>query len=266
MPKRAKPKPTTSTQQPPPKSRKRRRAIIIGFLLLLTIPIGTIALTRTPLLKSIALSSIEDALGCEATARAVRLSANGTLTFEQLQLSNPNLDSAAAVFFYAERLDVRPEWTSLTGNAVRFQRVQITDPIITLSIDKQNRLNLEGFTPPTGGGTTTAAYPDVTFNNATVQFAEHGSGTFQSLANFNMQGRLLADKRTPRIHTLALEQINLPPDQARTTLTGTLDSRSCAIDLTLANADIHHWPRNPPPHHYQPPSPRTTAPGRHKHS
>lgn len=221
--------------------------MLVLFFLLCSVPISAILLTRTPVLKSVALSAIEQALNCEAKARSVRLSGTGTLTFEQLELSNPAIGSDASTFFYAEQLDVRPEWTSLTGNAVRFQRVQVREPIITLSIDELNQLNIKGISAPSGGAA--AAYPDVTFTNATFQFAEHSDTEFQTLATINMQGKLLADRGKPRIHNLLLEQINLKPNQSQATLAGTIDSRTGELDLRLENVDIQQWSKDAAPSH-----------------
>lgn len=229
------------------KKAKLRRRIIILFLALCTVPITAILLTRTPVLKQVALASIENALDCVATAKSVRLSPNGTLTFEQLELTNPKLNNDAASFFYAEQLDVKPEWTSLTGDSVRFQRVQIREPIITISIDDQNTLNLAGLKPPSGGAST--AYPDLTFTNATIQFAEHTNDNYKVLTTVNMDGKLKADPSAPRIHHLELKQIDLQPDESHAVLTGTLDSRTGELDILLQNVDIQQWSSNAAPTH-----------------
>ncbi len=244
MPRRLKKqKPDPATDGGAPARRKRRwgrftvRSVVV---LLLVGAMGIVVAIRTNALGLVVLPKVSALFNCDATAGRIWIDKNGRLVIEDLRLAAPGVAGPAAEFLRSDRVEVGLQWRSVFTGSPQANEILMQAPVVRLSQDENLELNVQSLS--TGGSPVGGLVPAIEIRRGTVEFGEHGRGSYRRLTEVFVDGRLSRSSSTDALYELSLRETRsadpaVTPEQY-IALEGELDLERVSGRVEIGNLDL----------------------------
>ena len=169
------PAPRPKPAKKPLTARRFRRKVWRGFLILVvTLLVALLIVTRTGVTKQIVLGPIRAATGLALDAGSVVIASDLSIIMHDATLTAPDLPDKAARVFAVDRLVIRLDWLALPSPDA-ITEIQLESPRLRISQDRVNgSLNLAAL-PLFGGGGSSGmpSLPTVVVRSGMVELGEH---------------------------------------------------------------------------------------------
>lgn len=215
------------------------------------VALGAFVVTRSATLTRIVEPRLSDALGAPVAIGHASFRDHNTVVLRDVRAVAPGLSGPSAEVLVIPRLSATLDWSDVLSGRFGVRAVEFDDPTIRLSRDSAGALNIDALRPTPGGGRL--RLPKVTVRNATVEFGEHSSSAYESLASIEVDGELRRSPRTDDRYLVALVEsessarARAPDNAIPITLSGEYDPIEVEGALTLENVDLASWgPRAAP--------------------
>ncbi len=254
------PRPTSTPPTDPPRPRGRRRWVRIRrltvFLVFLLI-VSVVVVSQSGVISGVVLPKIEESLGCEAEAGRVRLTPGGRIVIHDLELRPPGggLDSE---FLTAGTIVIDVNWGALVGGGDAVDALRLIRPRVSLVMDQAGRLDLARLTPRSDGAGGSGRLPGIEIVDGVIEVAERGPAGLRTLASLNVMGGVTPSPDRAGVAIIDFSQPPAPSTRASVSasaglrVTGEVDVRASALDVTLEGIDLAEWQRQSPPSFIEP--------------
>ena len=166
-------------------------AMLIASLLFVS---AVLAVTRSPLAKSLILPAVGRVIAADVRAESLVVEPNGSIVLRGVEARVPGMSSDAGRFFAVDRAKVDLRWLGLLRGEVDVRSVVLDEPVVRVSqsIDT-GRLNVAGLSIlSAGAGTPSADLPELIANGAVIEIAEHTTSTLRVLKQLRVEGAVRA--------------------------------------------------------------------------
>jgi len=222
----------------------------LGGLLCLLVLGAVLLVSRTQILAAFVLPRLSQAIGCEAEARRVEISAAGTITFIGLRLIAPGVEGPAAVFAEVPRLEIKGDWSALFSGLPRLNEVVLRNPVFRLSQDADFNLNIRGLRR-SGASAGMSALPEIEITDGRIEIGEHGMvgdrPWYTNLTSIRATGHVRRTAPGASTYRVTLHELPMhrapaqTPLRAGLDLRGEFDLRDLSASIRLGNISLDRW-------------------------
>ncbi|MFN9992982.1 MAG: hypothetical protein ACK54H_06525 [Phycisphaerales bacterium] len=236
-------------QEKPPRSLKRR---VVGYAALLAIVVVSYALlTRSFIVRNLAMAALSSATGTTASCASVVASASGEIVIEGLVLESEEAKGPASRVFEASKIRIDAAMLSLLTNTPEIRAIELDAPVIRISQSlSTERLNL-----PKISGTTQDAkpvyptrLPKISVRSGTIELGEHdlpGSVEgYRALKHIDVDGFVGATDGTNGASVITFHNISAAGGDLEVRATFTGEAVGVKIgDIDLGKVDLASLPK-----------------------
>jgi hypothetical protein len=243
-----------------PRRRLKKRHVALALIALLVAL--SLFITRSGVLKLAVLPALESALGCDATARSVRVSLGGEVVISDLRLDVRGVPGPAASFLDAPRVVARISWGSVLSGEPRVTQLRLIRPTLRVSQHRETlAINLANLDPGGGAGAGAGSPPAIDLVDASIELGEHTDGSYAPLSTLVMGGRLKRSTEEEEVFLLSLEERPISPRlraelgadaDGRVVVTGRVDTERRSVSARVGGIDLAEWSRRRMPSSFQP--------------
>jgi hypothetical protein len=254
--------PAPSPPAPPPSpeplaSRARRgwtrgrvwRILRFGTGVAIGLTLAGTALTRGPVANWVIASLLAQHLGVEFHGGWTSLGYSGRLVLRDVSLRIPGVKGPEGEFLTAERIELSldPPWRTLgqsgsAGMASR-SRIELTRPLLRLSVGPGGRLNLLDISPPGGTSSRAPELPALVAINGLIEAGDHSEATYRPLATLAFNGDLRASDADPALYEFRLEEQRPEgmPESSAVKATGRFNLARGTAEARLDDVRLDDW-------------------------
>lgn len=211
-----------------------RRLVLIALLLVSVVFVGAVlAVTRSPLAKSLILPAVGRVIAADVRAESLVVEPNGSIVLRGVEARVPGMSSEAGRFFAAARAEVDLRWLGLLRGQVDVRSVVVDAPVVRVSqsIDT-GRLNVAGLSIlSAGAGTPSAELPELVANGAIIEIAEHTRSTLRVLKQLRVEGAVRAADSDTGGYFIELVEVDAAEGRSPLAVTGFFGSRGLTLEL-----------------------------------
>ncbi len=228
-----------------PKRRRWRlvRRLCAGAIVLV---LGSvIALTQTPLLKSILIGRIDGMLGVSSSAERVTLMRGGVVVVKGLRVRTPALPGTGGEVLSTEEAQITLDLSGMLTGRASVKSVKLIRPRVRLSVNPRGVLNLGLLKRPAQRGRA-GRLPALTIIDGVIELGEHDGEHYQERSQMSVRGGLYQRPDDPSVYDIELTEKK--PDAPGAAagdgtlhVTGLLNADTGQIDVTMEGLDLEQF-------------------------
>ena len=192
---------------------RRSRLFRWSFRLLVIVPLtmclSVLIVTQTRVARTLVLPVAESLTGLEFDAGAVRMTARGTFTLDDVRVRIPGLSGPAGEFASVSRIEVTPTWSSALSGSMSVSHIRLDSPAIRVSqsMGESKALNVSSLSLPAGSGSAPANLPEITIAGGSLELGEHDAEVYRPLKRLHVDGRLSPAADHAGEYVLTLQEV-----------------------------------------------------------
>lgn len=231
----------------PPRKRARRsrsRRWTLRLLVVLTLlGAGYLLLTRSFVTKWIVLARIGALVGGEASAGAVHLDADGTISIDKAVIRAPGVAGEAGAVFSVDHLYARANFWSMVLGRPSIRVLRLDSPVIRLSQSTDDgSLNIASLSlPGSAPDASPKVVPQVSINHGVIEIGEHftrGEGpVYTALKRIDVSGVV---ERSPEEKGASVISFRQGGRKHGVSVQGRISREG--LSLTMSGMDLDAWP------------------------